>query len=86
MFPHKIERMKRSIFKMSNLKSYILVIVLLAVAIILFINQFAIWGAGFLAAGLIVFGIQQLIQLNVKVSKFEDNISCLLYTSPSPRD
>jgi hypothetical protein len=69
--------MKRSIFKMSNLKSYILVIVLLAVAIILFANKLLLWGAGFLAAGLIVFGIQQLIQLNVKVSKFEDNISGL---------
>jgi hypothetical protein len=62
---------------MSNLKSYILVIVLLAVAIILFANKLLLWGAGFLAAGLIVFGIQQLIQLNVKVSKFEDNISGL---------
>jgi hypothetical protein len=69
--------MKRSIFKMSNLKSYILVIILLAVAIILFANKLLLWGAGFLAAGLIVFGIQQLIELNVKISKFEDNISGL---------
>lgn len=62
---------------MSNLKSYILVIILLVVAIILFTNKLLLWGAGFLAAGLIVLGIQQLIQLNVKVSKFEDNINGL---------
>ena len=69
--------MKRSIFKMSNMKSYILVVVLLVVAFVLFANKLLLWGAGFLAAGLIVFGIQQLIQLNVKVSKFEDNINGL---------
>ena len=62
---------------MSNMKSYILVVVLLVVAFVLFANKLLLWGAGFLAAGLIVFGIQQLIQLNVKVSKFEDNINGL---------
>jgi hypothetical protein len=69
--------MRRSIFKMSNMKSYILVVVLLVVAFVLLANKLLLWGAGFLAAGLIVFGIQQLIQLNVKVSKFEDNINGL---------
>ncbi len=59
------------------MKSYILVVVLLVVAFVLFANKLLLWGAGFLAAGLIVFGIQQLIQLNVKVSKFEDNINGL---------
>ena len=69
--------MKNPIFNLKNLKRNLLVIILIAVAIILFASKFIIWGAGFLAAGLLVFGIQQLIQLNVKVSKFEDNISGL---------
>jgi hypothetical protein len=69
--------MKKSIFNLKNLKRNLLVIILIAVAIILFANKIVVWGAGFLAAGLVVFGIQQLIQLNVKVSKFEDNITGL---------
>jgi len=69
--------MKNPIFNLKILKRNILVIILIAVAIILLASKFVIWGAGFLAAGLLVFGIQQLIQLNVKVSKFEDNISGL---------
>ena len=69
--------MKRSIFKNTTLRRNLFVIAILVVAVILLANKLLIWGAAFLAAGLIVFGIQQLIELNVKVSKFEDNISGL---------
>ncbi len=69
--------MSKPIFKMSSIKSYLLVISILLVAVILLANKLLIWGSVFLAAGLTVLGIQQLIQLNVKVSKFEDNISGL---------
>jgi len=62
---------------MSGLKRYLLVAGILLVAVILLANKLLIWGAAFLAAGLIILGIQQLILLNVKVSKFEDNISGL---------
>lgn len=69
--------MKKSIFTMTGLKRYLLVAGILLVAVILLANRLLIWGAAFLAAGLIILGIQQLILLNVKVSKFEDNISGL---------
>lgn len=62
---------------MTGLKRYLLVAGILLVAVILLANKLLIWGAAFLAAGLIILGIQQLILLNVKVSKFEDNISGL---------
>jgi len=66
--------MKKSIFTMTGIKRYLLVAGILLVAVILLANKLVIWGAAFIAAGLIILGIQQLIQLNVKVSKFEDNI------------
>jgi len=69
--------MKKSIFNIKTFKRNLLVIALMVVAIILLANKVLIWGAVFLAAGLIVLGIQQLIELNVKVSKFEDNVSGL---------
>ncbi len=62
---------------MTGIKRYLLVAAILLVAVILLANKLLVWGAAFLAAGLIILGIQQLIQLNVKVSKFEDNISGL---------
>ncbi len=62
---------------MTGIKRYLLVAVIIIVAIILLANKLVIWGAAFLAAGLIILGIQQLILLNVKVSKFEDNITGL---------
>jgi predicted ATP-grasp superfamily ATP-dependent carboligase len=62
---------------MTGIKRYLLVAIILLVAVILLANKLVVWGAAFIAAGLIVLGIQQLIQLNVKVSKFEDNISGL---------
>jgi hypothetical protein len=69
--------MKKSIFTMTWIKRYLLVAAILLVAVILLANKLLVWGAAFLAAGLIILGIQQLILLNVKVSKFEDNISGL---------
>jgi len=62
---------------MAGIKRYLLVAVIMLVAVILLANKLIVWGAVFIAAGLIVLGIQQLIQLNVKVSKFEDSISSL---------
>ncbi len=62
---------------MTGIKRYLLVAAILLVAVILLANKLLVWGAAFLAAGLIILGIQQLIRLNVKVSKFEDNISGL---------
>ena len=62
---------------MTGIKRYLLVAGILLVAVILLANKLVVWGAAFIAAGLIILGIQQLIQLNVKVSKFEDNISGL---------
>ncbi|HNT92323.1 MAG TPA: hypothetical protein PKJ71_01320 [Bacteroidales bacterium] len=69
--------MKKSIFSMTGIKRYLLVAAIIIVAIILLANKLVIWGAAFLAAGLIILGIQQLILLNVKVSRFEDNITGL---------
>ena len=69
--------MKKSIFTMAGIKRYLLVAGILLVAVILLANKLVVWGAAFIAAGLIILGIQQLILLNVKVSKFEDNISGL---------
>jgi len=69
--------MKKSIFTMTGIKRYLLVAGILLVAVILLANKLVVWGAAFIAAGLIILGIQQLILLNVKVSKFEDNISGL---------
>jgi hypothetical protein len=72
-----MKKMKRSFFNIPILKRHLLVIVILVVAVILLANKVLIWGAAFLAAGLIIFGIQQLIELHVKVSRFEDNVSGL---------
>ena len=69
--------MKKPIFTMTGIKRYLLVAGILLVAVILLANKLVVWGAAFIAAGLIILGIQQLILLNVKVSKFEDNISGL---------
>jgi len=69
--------MKKSLFTLTNLKRNLIIIVLVAVAVILLANKLLVWGTVFLAAGLIVLGIQQLIQLNVKVSKFEDSVTGL---------
>ncbi len=69
--------MKNSGIRITGIKQYLLLAAILLVAVILLANKLVIWGAVFIAAGLIVLGIQQLIQLNVKVSKFEDNITGL---------
>ena len=62
---------------MNLLKRNLVVILLLAVALILMANKLILWGLAALAASLIIFGFQQLIQLNVKASRFEDSINGL---------
>ncbi len=62
---------------MSVLKRYAIFILLLLIAFVLLANKLFIWGFVALSIGLIIFGIQQLIGLNVKVSKFQDRIEGL---------
>lgn len=62
---------------MSLLKRYAIFILLLIIAFVLLANKLFIWGFVALGIGLIIFGIQQLIGLNVKVSKFQDRIGGL---------
>ncbi len=62
---------------MSVLKRYSIFLLLLIIAFILLANKLIIWGFVALGLGLIIFGIQQLIGLNVKVSKFQDRIEGL---------
>ena len=45
--------MKKSIFTMTGIKRYLLVAGILLVAVILLANKLVIWGAAFIAAGLI---------------------------------
>ncbi len=59
------------------IRRYLLIIVIGLIAVILLASKMVIWGALFAAVALVVLGIQQLIQLNVKVTRFEDNISGL---------
>ncbi len=56
---------------------YLVIAAIALIAIILLASKLVLWGAIFFAAALIVLGIHQLIQLNVKVTRFEDNISGL---------
>jgi cell division protein FtsB len=58
-------------------KSYLIIAALVVVAIILLSGKLIVWGLAMLGAALIILGIQQLIQLNVKVTIFEDNIKKL---------
>jgi len=62
---------------MSVLKRYAIFILLLLIAFVLLANKLFIWGFVALSIGLIIFGIQQLIGLNVKLSKFQDRIGGL---------
>lgn len=62
---------------MKKIKPYLIVALLVIFSIILLSSKLVIWGIGVLAAALIILGIQQLINLNVKVSLFEGNIKNL---------
>jgi hypothetical protein len=59
------------------IKSYLIVGLLVVLSIILISSKLVIWGLGVLAAALIILGIQQLINLNVKLSLFESNMKSL---------
>jgi len=62
---------------MGILKRHAIFILLLLIAFILLANKLFIWGFVALGIGLIIFGIQQLIGLNVKLSKFQDRVGGL---------
>lgn len=66
--------MKNSILSWKTFKPYLIFILLAVLAVILLFNKLMIAGLGVFAAGLIILGIQQLINLNVKVSLFEKNV------------
>jgi hypothetical protein len=59
------------------LKPYLIVLLLFVLAVILISSKLVLWGLGVLAAALVILGIQQLINLNVKLSLFENNIKNL---------
>lgn len=58
-------------------KSYLIIAALVVLAIIMLTGKLIVWGLAVLGAALIILGIQQLINLNVKVTLFEDNIKKL---------
>lgn len=62
---------------MAALKRNLIFIILLAVALVLLFNKLIIWGIAALIAGLAVFGIQQLIRLNVQVAQFQGTLDDL---------
>lgn len=56
---------------MNALKRNLIFIILVAIALVLLFNKLILWGIAALIAGLVVFGIQQLIRLNVQVAQFQ---------------
>jgi len=62
---------------MTFLKRYGIFLLLFGVALILLTSKLIIWGLGALGAGLIIFGIQQLIRLNVQASLFQQQVERL---------
>lgn len=65
----------QNIFKKN--RQYLIVVLIIILAIFLLTNNLIIWGLIAFAAGLIILGIQQLINLNVRVSQFQSNIDTL---------
>jgi len=65
----------QNIFKQN--RKYLIVVLLIILSIFLLTNKLILWGLIVLAAGMIIFGIQQLINLNVRVSQFQGNIDAL---------
>lgn len=59
---------------MKKYGQYIVVALLILLALFLLASKIIIWGLAAFGAGLLVLGIQQLINLNVRVNLFEDNI------------
>ena len=62
---------------MKKLNPYLIVALLVLVSFILLFNKLILLGIGLLAAALVILGIQQLINLNVKVTLSENNIKNL---------
>ena len=58
-------------------KSYLIIAALVILALILLSGKLIVWGLTVLGAALVILGIQQLINLNVKVTLFEENIKKL---------
>ena len=65
----------QDIFKKN--RQYLIVVLIIILAIFLLTNKLILWGLIVFAAGMIIFGIQQLINLNVKVSQFQGNMDAL---------
>ncbi|HOB85456.1 MAG TPA: hypothetical protein PKX27_08320 [Bacteroidales bacterium] len=65
----------QNIFKQN--RKYLIVVLLIILSIFLLTNKLILWGLIVFAAGMIIFGIQQLINLNVRVSQFQGNIDAL---------
>ncbi len=65
----------QDIFK--KYRQYLIVVLIIVLAIFLLTNKLIIWGLIVFAAGMIIFGIQQLINLNVRVSQFQGNMDAL---------
>jgi len=65
----------QNIFKKN--RQYLIVVLIIILAVFLLTNKLILWGLIVFAAGLVVLGIQQLINLNVKVSQFQSNINAL---------
>lgn len=64
---------------MTFIKRYGIFILLVLIALILLANKLIIWGLAAMGIGLFIFGIQQLINLNVKVTQFEGDVERLEY-------
>lgn len=58
-------------------RQYLIVVLIIILALFLLASKLIIWGLIVFAAGLIIFGIQQLINLNVRVSQFQGNMDAL---------
>ena len=69
--------MVRTQYFLKKNRQYLIVVLIIILAIFLLTNKLIIWGLIVFAAGLIVLGIHQLINLNVKVSQFQGNIDAL---------
>ncbi len=66
--------MQNPLMTWKSFKPYLVFVLLTALALILLFSKLVIAGLGVFAAGLIILGIQQLINLNVKVSLFEKSV------------
>ena len=58
-------------------KHYLIFALIMILAIFLLTSKLILWGLAVFAGGLIFLGIQQLINLNVKVSQFQSNMDTL---------